>query len=175
MPVKLTFCMMNTLFLVWFIMTSWKESQWLFMWAETTSERFDWAVPSLIPLLNHSVLRSKARRYSFYLVRLKCLKKICSFSSFQHIWIEVTGKYTESITDGLLWKRAGKHVKGMNTESVFQQWIMECESKAKLLPVCNKKKKQPSISQIWCKMKSLIHLPSAEPLSCSIWYMNGLH
>lgn len=75
MPVKLAFGIMNTVFLVWFIMTSWKESQGLFTQAGDTSERSRWDVPSLIPLLNSSVLRSKARHHSFHLVSTKCLKK----------------------------------------------------------------------------------------------------
>lgn len=70
MPVKLNFCMINTVVLVWFLMTSWKE----FMQAVTTLKRSGSHVPSLIPLLNHSVL-SVARCHSFHFVRLKCLKK----------------------------------------------------------------------------------------------------
>lgn len=89
-------------------------------------------VPGLIPLLNHSVLESEARHHSFHTVRLMSLrKKISSLSSFQHIWIKVTVKYTESITDGLLWDWAAKHAKGMDTQSVSQWWIMERDSKAK--------------------------------------------
>lgn len=74
MPVKLTFGIMNTVVLVWFIMTSWKESQWLFAQAGATSEHSRLDVPSLIPLLNRSVL-SEAQHHSFHLVRTKCLKK----------------------------------------------------------------------------------------------------
>lgn len=130
-PVKFIFQKMNTAILVWFIMTSGKNHS-------GCSRRQEWHwstpgldVPGLIPLLNHSVLKSEARHHSFHAVRLKSLKKISSLSSFQHIWIKVTVKYTECITDGLLWNRAAEHIKGMDTQSVSQQWIMERESKAK--------------------------------------------
>lgn len=37
-PVKFTFQKMNSVVLLWFLMTSWKESQWLFRQAGMTSK-----------------------------------------------------------------------------------------------------------------------------------------
>lgn len=180
-PVKFIFQKMNTAILVWFIMTSGKNHS-------GCSRRQEWHwstpgldVPGLIPLLNHSVLKSEARHHSFHAVRLRSLKK--------NIFLKQLSAYLNKSDCEIYWMhnrwlalkpgsrthQGDGHTKCLSAVN-YGAWVQgKAQPYLQLLPLHSKKKTQPSTSQIWCKTKSLIQFPGAEPLNCSICYMTALH